>query len=84
MGKSDVTFSTSAMCSKELNVKVRLLYGLGNYDASIKHVATGMVKVAQLIMTRVPFEQADEAFAEMAAGKGFKTLYAGPSFSPSK
>src|SRR5277367_6301905 len=56
MGKSDVTISISAMCSKELNVKVSLLYGPGNYDASIKLVATGMVKVAPLTMTRVPFE----------------------------
>jgi D-xylulose reductase len=77
MGKDDIHFPISALCSKEINVKVSFRYGLGDYDIAIQLLETKRVKAASLVTKRVPFRNAGEAFAEIAS----KTLISSPSVS---
>jgi D-xylulose reductase len=79
MSKDDIHFPISALCSKEINMKGSFRYGPGDYDTAIQLLKTKRVVVTPLITKRVPFRGASEAFAEMASGRGIKTLISGPS-----
>jgi D-xylulose reductase len=78
MGKSDITFPITAMCTKELNVKGSFRYGSGDYALAVDLIATGKVDVKKLITGQVKFEDAEKAFADVKAAKGIKTLIQGP------
>ena len=79
MGKDEITFPITAMCTKELNVKGSFRYSTGDYQLAIALVAAGKIDVKKLITNKYTFEQAEEAFKEVKAGKGIKVLIAGPS-----
>jgi D-xylulose reductase len=81
MGNDDIDFPITAMCAKELNVKGSFRYGPDDYATAIRLVASGRVEIRSLITKRVPFIQAEDAFIEMAAGRGIKTIISGPSVS---
>ncbi|KAE8387177.1 D-xylulose reductase A [Aspergillus alliaceus] len=78
MGRSEMTFPIMATCTKELNVKGSFRYGSGDYKLAVNLVASGKVSVKELITGVVKFENAEQAFKEVKAGKGIKTLIAGP------
>ncbi|KAI9039252.1 NAD(P)-dependent alcohol dehydrogenase [Aspergillus affinis] len=78
MGRSEITFPIMAACTKELNVKGSFRYGSGDYKLAVDLVASGKVNVKELITGVVQFEDAENAFKEVKAGKGIKTLIAGP------
>ncbi|KAK1149970.1 hypothetical protein N8T08_003528 [Aspergillus melleus] len=78
MGRSEITFPIMAACTKELNVKGSFRYGSGDYKLAVDLVASGKVNVKELITGVVKFEDAENAFKEVKAGKGIKTLIAGP------
>jgi D-xylulose reductase len=80
MGIDEVAFPIAAMCAKELNVKGCFRYGPGDYKTAINLVANGRVSVSMLVTKRVLFKDAEEAFIEMLAGRGIKTVISGPSF----
>jgi D-xylulose reductase len=67
------------MCTKELNVKGSFRYGAGDYQTAVDLVAGGRVSVKELITGKVKFEEAENAFKEVKAGKGIKILIEGPS-----
>ncbi|CAI7571193.1 unnamed protein product [Penicillium bialowiezense] len=77
MGRSEIQFPIMAACSKELNIKGSFRYGSGDYKLAVGLVASGKVDVKKLITGTVKFEQAEQAFIEVKAGKGIKTLIAG-------
>ncbi|PLB49558.1 putative D-xylulose reductase A [Aspergillus steynii IBT 23096] len=77
MGRSEITFPIMAACTKELNVKGSFRYGSGDYKLAVDLVASGKVNVKELITGVVQFEDAEQAFKEVKAGKGIKTLIAG-------
>lgn len=77
MGRSEITFPIMAACTKELNVKGSFRYGSGDYKLAVDLVASGKVNVRELITGVVQFEEAEQAFKEVKAGKGIKTLIAG-------
>ncbi|KAI9923447.1 hypothetical protein MW887_009308 [Aspergillus wentii] len=77
MGRSEITFPIMAACTKELNVKGSFRYGSGDYKLAVDLVASGKVNVRDLITGTVNFEDAEQAFKEVKAGKGIKTLIAG-------
>ncbi|KAJ5757061.1 uncharacterized protein N7511_007243 [Penicillium nucicola] len=77
MGRSEIQFPIMAACSKELNIKGSFRYGSGDYKLAVSLVSTGKVDVKKLITGTVKFEQAEQAFTEVKAGKGIKTLIAG-------
>ncbi|KAB8070625.1 D-xylulose reductase A [Aspergillus leporis] len=77
MGRSEITFPIMAACTKELNVKGSFRYGSGDYKLAVNLVASGKVSVKELVTGVVKFEDAEEAFKEVKAGKGIKTLITG-------
>ncbi|KAE8417024.1 D-xylulose reductase A [Aspergillus pseudocaelatus] len=77
MGKNEITFPIMAACTKELNVRGSFRYGSGDYKLAVNLVASGKVSVKELITGVVNFEDAEQAFQEVKAGKGIKTLIAG-------
>lgn len=77
MGRSEMNFPIMAACSKELNIKGSFRYGSGDYKLAVQLVSTGKVDVKPLITGTVKFEEAEQAFKEVKAGKGIKTLIAG-------
>ncbi|KAF9882983.1 hypothetical protein FE257_004368 [Aspergillus nanangensis] len=77
MGRSEITFPIMAACTKELNIKGSFRYGSGDYKLAVELVASGKVNVKQLITGVVNFQDAEQAFKEVKAGKGIKTLISG-------
>ena len=77
MGRSEIQFPIMAACSKELNIKGSFRYGSGDYKLAVGLVSSGKVDVKKLITGTVKFEQAEQAFTAVKAGKGIKTLIAG-------
>jgi len=79
MGKSDITFPIMALCMKEVTAKGSFRYGSGDYKLAVQLVSEGKVDVKKLITGTVKFEEAEEAFKSVKAGKGIKILIAGPN-----
>ena len=79
MGKSDITFPIMAFCMKEITARGSFRYGSGDYKLAVDLVSQGKVDVKKLITGTVRFEQAEEAFKDVKAGKGIKILIAGPN-----
>lgn len=79
MGKLDITFPIVAMCTKEITAKGSFRYGAGDYKLAVELVSTGKIDVKQLITGRVKFEEAEQAFEDVKAGKGIKIMIAGPN-----
>jgi len=79
MGKPDISFPIMALCVKEMTAKGSFRYGSGDYKLAVELVSTGKIDVKQLITGTVKFEQAEEAFKDVKAGKGIKILIAGPN-----
>lgn len=77
MGGNEITFPIMAMCVKELNVRGSFRYGCGDYDLAINLITSGRVSVKELITGRVAFREAEQAFTDVKAGKGIKTMIAG-------
>ncbi|KAF8852335.1 GroES-like protein [Acephala macrosclerotiorum] len=79
MGKADINFPIMALCTKEVTAKGSFRYGSGDYKLAVEFVATGKVDVKKLITGTVKFEDAEQAFIDVKAGKGIKMLIAGPN-----
>lgn len=77
MGKTDITFPIGATCAKELTVKGSFRYNSGDYALAIDLVSRGVINVKELITGQVPFEDAEQAFKDVKAGRGIKTLIEG-------
>jgi D-xylulose reductase len=77
MGKADITFPITAMCTKELNVKGSFRYGSGDYKLAVDLIHSGRVNVKELITGQVKFRDAEKAFNEVKAAKGIKILIEG-------
>lgn len=79
MGKPDITFPIMALCTKEVTCKGSFRYGSGDYKLAVEFISDGKVDVKRLITGTVKFEDAEEAFKDVKAGKGIKVLIAGPN-----
>lgn len=77
MGKDDITFPIMAACTKELTVKGSFRYSSGDYSLAVDLIATGKIGVKRLISGRVRFEDAEQAFKDVKAGKAIKILIEG-------
>lgn len=78
MGRDEITFPIMAACTKELTVRGSFRYGAGDYSMAVDLVSTGKVDVKQLISRKVGFEDAEQAFEDVKAGKAIKVLIEGP------
>lgn len=79
MGKPDINFPIMTMCINELTMKGSFRYGSGDYKLAVELVTRGRVDVKKLITGTVKFEEAEQAFKDVKAGKGIKCLIAGPN-----
>lgn len=69
MGREFVSFPTTAALIKQLNWTGSLRYTAGVYPTAVELVALGKVDVKPLITNRFKFEQAEQAFELVKAGK---------------
>jgi D-xylulose reductase len=69
MGKENVNFPITTLCTRGLTVKGSICYLPGCYPAAIHLIASGRVDVKRLITNRYRFEQAEEAFELVKAGR---------------
>ncbi|KAJ9127317.1 hypothetical protein QFC24_000724 [Naganishia onofrii] len=70
MGKDAPQVPVSQVISKELLYRGSFRYGPGDYALAISLVATGRIKLAELVTHRYAFEEAEKAFAAARAGSG--------------
>ena len=54
-------------------------YNEGDYKLAVQLASSGRLPVNKLITRKVKFEDAEQAFHDVHAGKGIKLLIAGPS-----
>lgn len=77
MGRDEVSFPITVVCTKQLNVKGGFRYATGDYKLAIELLATQKVKALDLVTDIVKFEDAQRAFQQVKNGNGIKTLIAG-------
>lgn len=79
MGKENVIFPITTACIRALNIKGSIRYTTGCYPAAINLIATGKIDVKRLVTNRFKFEEAEEAFKLVKAGKSevFKVIIEG-------
>lgn len=79
MGKEVVAFPITAVCTKALSVKGSIRYKAGSYQAAIELLSGGKVDVKRLITHRYRFDEAEEAFELVKAGRSdvFKVMIEG-------
>ncbi len=79
MGKENVVFPITTACIRGLHIKGSIRYTTGCYPSAIQLIASGKIDVKRLITDRFSFEQAEEAFETVKAGKSetFKVIIDG-------
>ncbi|KAL6233473.1 hypothetical protein BDW75DRAFT_231978 [Aspergillus navahoensis] len=78
MGKDEVRFPITTVCTREIDVKGSFRYNEGDYKMAIEFIAKGRVRVEQLVTDTYAFEDAEKAFARVKQGVGIKVLIRGP------
>jgi D-xylulose reductase len=74
-----VAFPITTACIRALNIKGSIRYTTGCYPAAVELVASGKIDVKRLITNRFKFEEAEQAFELVKAGKSdvFKVVIEG-------
>jgi D-xylulose reductase len=62
MGKENVTFPITAVCTKGLRIQGSIRYLTGCYPAAIDLISSGKIDAMKLITNRFKFEAAEKAF----------------------
>lgn len=72
----------TAVCTRGLIIKGSIRYLAGCYPAAIDLISSGQVDVKRLITNRYKFEEAEQAFELVKAGRQdvFKVMIAGVGF----
>ncbi|KFY43557.1 hypothetical protein V495_03886 [Pseudogymnoascus sp. VKM F-4514 (FW-929)] len=69
MGKYEINFPIGAIIVKEISVKGSFRYGSGDYKLAISMLENGQVDLKKLITEKYKFEDAEQAFKDVQAGK---------------
>jgi D-xylulose reductase len=79
MGKETVTFPITTVITKGLTVKGSIRYKPNSYSDAIGLISSGKIDVKRLVTNRYRFEQAEEAFELVKAGRQdvFKVMIEG-------
>ena len=72
----NVAFNSNLIHYKQLIVSGTTRQNLRQYRACIDHIAKGIVTVRDIITHRYPLDRAQDAFDDVAAGKGLKLGFA--------
>jgi D-xylulose reductase len=78
MGRDEITFPIMAACTKEIKLSGSFRYGPGDYAMAVDLASSGKIDVKKLISRKVNFEDAEQAFEDVKAGKAIKVLIEGP------
>ena len=62
MGKENVIFPTTAVCTKGLRIQGSIRYTTGCFPAAIDLISSGKIEVKKLITNRFRFHDAEKAF----------------------
>lgn len=79
MGKEVIAFPITAVCTRGLVIKGSIRYLAGCYPAAIDLIGSRQIDVKRLITNRYKFEEAEQAFELVKAGRQdvFKVMIAG-------
>ncbi len=69
MGKENVMFPIIAVCTRAVIIKGSIRYTTGCYQTALDLVGSGKIDVKRLITNRFKFQDADQAFELVKAGK---------------
>lgn len=69
MGRENVNFPITQVCTQGLTVKGSIRYLPGSYAAAIEPISSGRVDVERLITNSFRFEEAEAAFGLFKQGK---------------
>lgn len=69
MGKEVIAFPITAVCTRGLIIKGSIRYLAGCYPAAIVLIGSGQIDVKRLITNRYKFEEAEQAFELIKAGR---------------
>ncbi|KAB5546892.1 chaperonin 10-like protein, partial [Coniochaeta sp. 2T2.1] len=78
LGNPVVAFPIGQICDKEASLKGSFRYGPGDYKLAIQLLASNRVRLESLITHEFPFEDAEQAFKNVASRAGIKTVIFGP------
>lgn len=79
MGKENVMFPITTVCTQGLTIKGSIRYLAGCYPAAIDLISSGKINVKKLITNRFKFEESEEAFELVRQGRSdvFKVMIEG-------
>ncbi|KAG9903847.1 GroES-like protein, partial [Aureobasidium melanogenum] len=69
MGKENVLFPITTACIRALNIRGSIRYTKGCYPEAVELVGSGKIDVKRLITNRFKFEEAEQAFELVKAGR---------------
>lgn len=79
MGKENITFPITAVCTKGLRIQGSIRYTTGCYPAAIDLISSGKIEAKKLITNRFEFHDAEKAFDLVREGRQdvFKVMIKG-------
>jgi D-xylulose reductase len=78
MGRDKCSFPIMEVCTKELAVSGSFRYGPGDYETALHMISSGRIDVKPLISGKVEFDDVEQAFEDVRAGRALKILVKGP------
>ncbi|KAG9514435.1 GroES-like protein, partial [Aureobasidium melanogenum] len=69
MGKENVLFPITTACIRALNIRGSIRYTKGCYPGAVELAGSGKIDVKRLITNRFKFEEAEQAFELVKAGR---------------
>lgn len=80
LGKSNLSIPVGQICDKEATFKGSFRYGPGDFQLAIGLLRSRRIRVAGLVTHEFSFSEAEEAFKNVAARRGIKSVIYGPGF----
>jgi D-xylulose reductase len=69
MGKENVVFPITTACIRGLSIRGSIRYTAGCYPTAVELIASGKIDVKRLVTNRFVFEEAEQAFELVKAGR---------------
>lgn len=84
LGSPTIAFPIGQICDKEAILKGSFRYGPGDYKLAVQLLDSNRVRLESLITHEFSFEEAEEAFKNVASRAGIKTVIFGPGVDRAK
>ncbi|PLB50309.1 GroES-like protein [Aspergillus steynii IBT 23096] len=80
LGKSNLSIPVGQICDKEIAFKGSFRYGPGDFQLAIGLLKSRRISLEGLITHEFAFSEAEDAFKNVAARRGIKSVIYGPGF----